>query len=155
MNQVFMTLVVIAFITNLNVLTRIWTTWKCAKFKKILGVTDHPSFKTSVKKLNFTSEVKVEVVEIKLDKIELLSSLYSPRSSRKNRVKKLLECYGFKYFFYASCIGVNLASLNPNIRRASEKLIAKAVGFAHEINAELVVAHVVRLSKIYPIRESI
>lgn len=118
----------------------------------ILGIADHPSFKTSIEEfLNFASEVKVEVVEIKLDRMELLSFLHSPSSSKKDKVKKLLDCHDFKYSVHAPYIGVNLASLNPSIRKASEKLIAKTVDFAHEINAELVVTHVGRLSKDYPI----
>lgn len=116
----------------------------------ILGVADHPSFKTTLEEfLNFASDVEVEVIEVRLDKIELLSTLYSP-SSRKDRIKKLLDCYDFKYFVHAPCIGVNLASLNPSLRRASEKTVVKAVKFAYEIDAELLVTHVGRLSRDYP-----
>lgn len=115
----------------------------------ILGVADHPSFEVSLEGfLRFASKLKVSVVELKLDRPELLSTL--SKTSMIIRIKDLLSSYNFKYFVHAPSIDINLASLNPSLREASEKTLLKAVDFAAKTNAELLVSHVGRLSRDYP-----
>ena len=118
----------------------------------ILGVADHPSFKGSLNEfLSFASTLKVDVVELRLDRLELLSLLHTKQNKTRIReIKDVLESYDFKRFVHMPSIGVNLASLNKTLREASEKTLIEAVKFAAEINAELTITHVGRLSKDYP-----
>ncbi len=116
----------------------------------ILGVADHTSLKMPLHEfLTFASELKVEAVELRADKLELLSILEDSSRDRA-KIKELLETYGFKRFVHAPSIGVNLASLNPTLREASEKVVMESVRFAAEIEGDLLVVHVGRLSKDYP-----
>jgi len=117
----------------------------------ILGVSDHPSFEGSLTEfLSFASSLKVGLVELKLDRIELLPTLSSMEEMRK--IRDVLETFSFRYLVHAPYIGVNLASLNPAIREASRGLVSSAIKFANFIDARLVVSHVGRLSRDYPER---
>lgn len=114
----------------------------------ILGVSDHSSFDVSLRAfLGFASKLAVRIVELKLDRLELLSTL--SESARLSGVKNLLSSYDFKCIVHAPSIDVNLASLNPNVRSASEKTILKAADFAGKIDADILVSHVGRLSRDY------
>ena len=116
----------------------------------ILGIADHPSLRTQLNEfLTFASNLKVEVVELRLDRLELLLSLNATRQD-KTRIVSVLKNHDFRWFVHAPSIGINLASLNPILRKASEEAVMKAVRFAAEICAELVVTHVGRLSRDYP-----
>lgn len=117
----------------------------------MLGVADHPNFEVALEDiLNFASKLEVQVAELKLDRLELLSVL--SKTEKVSGIKKLLDSYDLKYFIHAPSIDVNLASLNPGLRRASERMILRAVSFAAKIDAELFVSHVGRLSRDYPSR---
>lgn len=116
----------------------------------ILGIADHPSFETQLNEfLAFASKLKAEVVELRLDRPELLSSIVNASKKDKNTVRSILGNYNFKWLVHASSIGVNFASLNPILRKASEETVLRAVRFAAEIHAELIVTHVGRLSRDY------
>jgi len=115
----------------------------------ILGMADYPSYEGPLEDfLNFAFKLGVRVVELKLDRLELFSTL--SKTDKVPSIKNLLNSYDFKYFVHAPSIDTNLASLNPALRRASEKTILKAVNFAAKIEAELLVSHVGRLSRDYP-----
>lgn len=115
----------------------------------ILGIADHSSFKKSLAEfLDFASTLKVDLVELKMDKLELLQVLSIDKKA--HQLKQLLDTYDFKRSVHASNINVNLASLNPTIRKASEKVVNDAVRFTAEINGEFLISHVGRLSKDYP-----
>jgi sugar phosphate isomerase/epimerase len=115
----------------------------------ILGVSDHPSFELSLERfLDFASKLTVDVVELKLDRFELLPALSEP--AELPSVKNLLGSYDFKYVVHAPSIDVNLASLNSHVRNASEKTILKAANFANDVGAGMLVSHVGRLSRDYP-----
>ena len=115
----------------------------------ILGIADHSSFEKPLTEfLKFASKLKVDLVELKLDKLELLQTLNSQKSLTE--ITDLLYTYNFKYSVHAPSININLASLNPTILKASLKTVLKAVTFAAEINADLIISHVGRLSNDYP-----
>jgi len=115
----------------------------------ILGVADYPSLEGSLEDfLNFASELKIRVLELKLDRLELLLAL--SKTDKVYEIKNLSNSYDFKYFVHAPNIDTNLASMNPFLRRASKKTILKAVIFATELDAGLLVSHVGRLSRDYP-----
>jgi sugar phosphate isomerase/epimerase len=115
----------------------------------ILGVADYPSLEGSLEDfLNLASKLKVRVLELKLDRLELL--LFLSKTDKILKLKNLLNSYDFKYFVHAPNIDTNLASVNPLIRRVFKKTILKAVIFAAELDAELLVSHVGRLSRDYP-----
>ena len=115
----------------------------------ILGVSDHSSFELSLERfLDFASKLTVDAVELKLDRLELLSTLSKP--AELPGVKSLLSSYDFRYIVHAPSIDVNLASLNSRVRSASEETILKATNFASEIGADMLVSHVGRLSRDYP-----
>ncbi|RLI16562.1 hypothetical protein DRO41_01195, partial [Candidatus Bathyarchaeota archaeon] len=62
----------------------------------ILGIADHPSFKKSLAEfLDFASRLKVDLVELKMDRLELLKALSS--AEKAHQVKQLLDTYDFKY----------------------------------------------------------
>lgn len=114
----------------------------------ILGVADYPSLEGSLEDfLDFASKLKVRVLELKLDRLELL--LFLSKTDKVLEIKNLSNSYDFKYFVHAPNIDINLASVNPLLRRASNKIILKAVIFAAELDAELLVSHVGRLSRDY------
>jgi sugar phosphate isomerase/epimerase len=115
----------------------------------ILGLSDHSSLEVPLEKfLNFASKLAVHVVELKLDRLELLSTLFEPADL--SDAKNLLSSYDFRYIVHAPSININLASLNSNVRNASEKTILKAADFAHNVDADILVSHVGRLSRDYP-----
>ncbi len=117
----------------------------------IIGLADHPSFETPLTEfLAFASKMKMNAVELRMDRLELLSAFSHTR--RAFGIRRILDGYNFKYFVHAPSINVNLASLNATLAKASEKTVKKAVEFAAEINAELVVSHVGCLSRDYPQR---
>jgi sugar phosphate isomerase/epimerase len=115
----------------------------------ILGIADYPSLEGSIEDfLNFASKLKVHVLELKLDRFELLLDL--SKTDKLLEIKNLSNSYDFKYFVHAPNIDMNLASVNPLLRRASKKTVLKVIVFAAELDAELLVSHVGRLSRDYP-----
>jgi sugar phosphate isomerase/epimerase len=114
----------------------------------ILGLADHPSLEATLKDfLTFATKLKANVVELRLDRLELLSAF--SYTQKILEIKSVLDGYDFRYFVHAPSIDVNLASLNATLRNAAEKTVKNAVEFAAKINAELVVSHVGRLSRDY------
>ncbi len=98
--------------------------------------------------LDFATRLKVGLVEIKMDKPHLLSAL--SKTKQKKAIRDIVKSFNFKYFVHAPYININLASMNPTLRKASEKTILKSIAFAADIDAKLVVSHVGRLSRDYP-----
>jgi sugar phosphate isomerase/epimerase len=117
-----------------------------------LGLSDHPTLNMKLNEfLDFSSKLNANHVEIKLDSPNLLAVL--PKNVEKPQmkiIKNLFASYNFKYFLHAPSIDINLASLNPEIGKASQEMLLNTVHFASRINAELVVSHVGRLSRDYP-----
>ena len=115
----------------------------------ILGVADYPSLEGSLEDfLNFASKLRVRVLELKLDRLELLLAL--SKTDEVFEIKNLSNSYDFKYFVHAPNNDTNLASVNPLLRRVFKKTILKVVNFAAALDAELLVSHVGRLSTDYP-----
>ncbi len=115
----------------------------------ILGIADYPSLEGSLENfLNFASKLGVRIVELKLDRRELLSAI--SKTDKVLEIKNLSNTYGFKYLVHAPNIDTNLASVNPLLRRASKKAILEAVILAAKLDARLLVSHVGRLSRDYP-----
>jgi len=115
----------------------------------ILGIADYLSLEGPLEDfLNFAAKLGVRVLELKSDRLELLSAL--SKTDNVLDIKNFSNSYDFKYFVHAPSIDTNLASVNPLHRRASKKTILKAVIFAAELDAELLVSHVGRLSRDYP-----
>ena len=115
----------------------------------ILGIADYPSLEGSLEDfLNFASKLRIRLLELKLDRLELLLAL--SKTDKVLELKNLSTSYDFKYFVHAPSIDTNLASVNPPLRRAFKKTILKVIVFAAELDAELLVSHVGRLSRDYP-----
>jgi len=98
--------------------------------------------------LNLAAKLKVRVLELKSDRIDFLSAF--ARNEKALEIRDLLNSHDFQYFVHAPSIDVNLASVNPILRRASKKTVLKAVSLAADLGAELFVSHVGRLSRDYP-----
>ncbi len=98
--------------------------------------------------LDFATQLKVDVVEIKMDQPYLLSAL----SNLKQQILTLdiIHSYDLRYFVHAPYIDINLASVNPTVRKASQKVIQESIMYAVRIGAKLIVTHVGRLSRDYP-----
>jgi len=115
----------------------------------ILGMADYPSLEGSLEDfLNFASKLRIRVLELKLDRLELLLAL--SKTDKLLEIKNLSNSYDFKYFVHGPNIDTNLASVNPLLRSVFKKTIFKVVNFATALNAELFVSHVGRLSRDYP-----
>jgi sugar phosphate isomerase/epimerase len=115
----------------------------------ILGMADYPNLEGSLEDfLVFASKMKIRVLELKLDKLEVLLSL--SKIEEAHAIRNLSKSYDCEFFVHAPNIDTNLASINPFLRRASKKAICKAVAFAAELDAGLLVSHVGRLSRDYP-----
>lgn len=115
----------------------------------ILGMADYPSLEGSLEDfLNFASKLRIRVLELKLDRLELLLAL--SKTDKLLEIKNLSNSYDFRYFVHAPNIDTNLASVNPLLRRAFKKTVLKVIVFAAELDAELLVSHVGRLSRDYP-----
>lgn len=115
----------------------------------ILGMADYPSLEGSLEDfLNFASKLRIRVLELKLDRLELLLAL--SKTDKVLEIRDLSNSYDFRYFVHAPNIDTNLASVNPLLRRASKKTVLKTGIFAAELDAELLVSHVGRLSRDYP-----
>ncbi|RJS81003.1 hypothetical protein DRO47_03880 [Candidatus Bathyarchaeota archaeon] len=114
-----------------------------------LGLSNHPKFDMTLDRfLEFADRLKADHVELKVDCPELLDALF--QKGKVLNLRDMLESYGFKYIFHAPSIDVNLASLNPQVGNASLKVVKKSVQLAAELNAEIMVSHVGRLSRDYP-----
>jgi sugar phosphate isomerase/epimerase len=98
--------------------------------------------------LDFATELEVELVEIKMDEPYLLSAL--SQTEYRKTIQDIVKSFDFKYSVHAPYIDVNLCSINPTLREASEKAISKSIVFAADIDSRLVVSHVGRLSRDYP-----
>lgn len=98
--------------------------------------------------LGFATQLKVRFVEIKMDEPYLLSAL--SKTKDRESIKDIVKSFNFKYSVHAPYIDINLASVNPTLRKASEKTILKSIAFAADIDAKMVVSHVGRLSRDYP-----
>lgn len=100
--------------------------------------------------LDFATQLKVKFVEVKMDEPYLLSVLF--KTKRRKAINDIMESFSLKYSVHAPYIDINLACMNQTLRKASEKTILKSIAFAADINAEMVVSHVGRLSRDYPKR---
>jgi sugar phosphate isomerase/epimerase len=117
----------------------------------ILGMADCTSLEGSFEDfLTFASKLKIRLLELKLDRIELLSAL--SKTDKLLEIKNLSSSYDFKYFVHTPNIDTNLASVNPLLRSGFKKTVSKAVHFAAALDATLLVSHVGRLSRDYPQR---
>jgi sugar phosphate isomerase/epimerase len=115
----------------------------------ILGIADYPKLERSLEDLlDFASRLKVSVLELRVDRLELLLSI--SKTHKIEEIKNLSKSYDFRYFIHAPNIDTNLASMNPFVRRVLKKIASKVVTFAAELDAELLVSHVGRLSRDYP-----
>jgi sugar phosphate isomerase/epimerase len=98
--------------------------------------------------LDFAARLKVRFVEIKMDEPYLLPAL--SKTKIRESTKDIVKSFNFKYSVHAPYIGINLASMNQTLRKASEKSILESIVFAADIDAKMVVSHVGRLSRDYP-----
>jgi len=98
--------------------------------------------------LDVATRLKVRFVEIKMDEPYLLSAL--SKTKDRESIKDIVESFNFRYSVHAPYIGINLASMNQTLRKASEKSILESIVFAADIYAKMVVSHVGRLSRDYP-----
>ena len=57
------------------------------------------------------------------------------------RLKEYASTYGFEYSLHAPFTDLNIASLNPEVRRLSLKAVEKAIQKAWKLNAGIVVIH--------------
>jgi sugar phosphate isomerase/epimerase len=57
------------------------------------------------------------------------------------RLKEYAASYGFEYSVHAPFTDLNIASLNPHVRKLSLKAVEEAIRKAYKINAETVVIH--------------
>jgi len=115
----------------------------------MLGIADSICLNMSFPDfLDFATQLKVNVVEIKMDQPHSLSAL----SNLKQQISTLdiIHTYDLRYFVHAPYIDINLASVNPTIQKASQKIIQESIMYAVRIGAKLLVTHVGRLSRDYP-----
>jgi len=114
----------------------------------MLGVANSIGLNMSLNDfLDFATWLKLELVEIKMDEPHLLSAI--SKTKHKKTIRDIVKSFNFEYFVHAPYIDINLASMNPALRKASEKTILKSIAFAADIDAKLVVSHVGRLSRDY------
>lgn len=117
----------------------------------MLGVSNSIGLNMSLTDfLDFATQLRVKFVEIKMDEAYLVSALFETK--HRKTIKDTIKSFNFKYSVHAPYIDINLASMNPTLRKASEKTILKSIAFAADINAKMVVSHVGRLSRDYPKR---
>lgn len=115
----------------------------------MLGIADYVGLEGSLGDLlNFAAKLRVCVLELKSDRMDFLSAF--ARNEKGLEIRDLLNSYDFQYFVHAPSIDVNLASMNPILRRTSKKTVMQAVTLAADLGAELLVSHVGRLSRDYP-----
>ncbi|MCD6530027.1 sugar phosphate isomerase/epimerase [Candidatus Bathyarchaeota archaeon] len=114
-----------------------------------LGLSNHPKFDITLDGfLEFACRLEASHVELKVDCPVLLEALF--QKSKVRSLRDTLESYNLKYILHAPSIDVNLASLNPQVGKASLKAVEASVHLAAELNAKLIVSHVGRLSRDYP-----
>jgi sugar phosphate isomerase/epimerase len=115
----------------------------------MLGVSNSIGLNMSLSDfLDFATQLKVKFVELKMDDPYLLSALF--KTKRRKAINDIIESFSLKHCLHAPYIDINLGSMNQTIRKASEKTMLKSIAFAADINAEMVVSHVGRLSRDYP-----
>ena len=117
-----------------------------------IGVADFVGFDfTPLDFLHFAKSLSVKYVEFKFDYPRFLEGI-SNFESRKTR--EALEADGIRAIVHLPHLDMNLASANPFVQSASEEALAKSILKAEELDAELLVTHVGRLSKVYTSREA-
>jgi len=115
----------------------------------MLGIANSISLNMSLTDfLDFATQLRVKLVEVKMDEPHLLSAL--SKTKHRKAIEDIIKSFSLKYSLHAPYIDINLASINPTLRKASEKAILKSIAFAADIDAKLVVSHVGRLSRDYP-----
>lgn len=95
-----------------------------------------------------------EILEIgKNDRFELIEILtegfYNPEYLLKN--KEMLEpfqSYDYDYYLHAPTVDLNLASINPGIRKESVRQTLKALELGNEIGAKAVTIHPGQIGRI-------
>ena len=114
----------------------------------MLGIADSLSLHMPLPDvLEFATQMKVGIVELKMDQPHLLCTLSNFK--QQNAIQDVVQSFDLTYFIHAPYIDTNLASMNSSIKKASEKAALESIMFAAKIEAQLVVTHVGRLSRDY------
>ena len=114
-----------------------------------MGLSSHMGFDLSpLDFIRFVGKLKVEFIEIKLDDLRFQRLLLG---TNKRKIQELIDALGLRVVVHLPYIDVNLASLNTEIVSASVSSLQKWISTASQINAEILVSHVGRLSTGYPV----
>lgn len=98
--------------------------------------------------LDFVSSCGVRYVEIRGERPYLLPQDLGREKAEELRVK--LEERGLEPIIHSPVYDVNIASLNPLIRRASIRQTLESVRFASQLGARVVIVHPGRLPRDFP-----
>ena len=113
-----------------------------------VGASIHVSFRGSLREfLSYAEDEALDYVEIKMDRAELVRKLEN-RSSL-DILKDDLSSFELRYTLHAPYIDVNLSSINPEIGKASERVVERTIRVASSIGAETITVHAGRLSRDY------
>lgn len=98
--------------------------------------------------LDEMNRLEIGVVELRCEKPVLYPR--DVNSRMRINLRQILEKHSITALVHAPFHDVNLASLNPLMRRASVKQLRECIEFANDVGSKLVVVHPGQLSKDYP-----
>ena len=113
-----------------------------------IGLSSHMSFDLSP--LNFVrlvGKLKVDFLEIKLDDMRIQRLL---QGGGTQRLQELTDAFDLQVIAHLPYIDMNLASLNTEIASASTNSLQKWISTASQMNVDILVSHVGRISSNYP-----
>lgn len=120
----------------------------CEKDRFHLGAALYLTYEGTLEDfIEWAAEEDFEYVEIKVEPPHL--PLQTPKRHLL-KIKSILSSFGIKPIVHAPFYDINIASLNPYIRKASFLAIKKAIDIADTLSAEIVVVHAGALSKDFP-----
>jgi len=98
--------------------------------------------------MDFAASLRLKYVEIRSERPYALPQDMSKRELE--RVGEKLTSLSLEPIIHSAVYDINLASLNPLIRRASIRQTVESIRFAAKIGAKIVIIHPGRLPKDYP-----
>ena len=113
-----------------------------------IGLSSHMSFDLSpLDFIHLVGKLKVEFVEIKLDDLRIQRLL---QGGGIQKLQELTDSFDLQVIAHLPYLDVNLASLNTEIASASANSLQKWISTASQMNVDILVSHVGRLSNNYP-----
>lgn len=119
-------------------------------FRQNLGIATFPLMEEGLEGfLLFAASLGLKYVEIRSERPYAFPQDIGKKETE--RIGEKLTCLSLEPIIHTAVYDINLASLNPLIRKASIRQTIESIKFAAKIGAKIVIIHPGRLPKDYPL----